>query len=322
MALILSGSDGLSDIDGSAATPAIRGTDANTGIFFPAADTIAFSEGGVEAARFDSAGNLGIATTSPSTYGKLAVRAGITVSAGSTSLTGTTFSTSDAANSTFWINHASAVTNLVTDAPMAFWTASGSGVAERARILSDGTFIIGKTTTSSSANGAYFTANGTLGMDFTISTTNEALTLNNISTAGTAQMDFRTAGTEKGNISWNNTNTTYNTTSDYRLKNTITPMTGALAKVALLKPCTYKWNIDGSNGEGFIAHELAEVVPQAVTGEKDEIRTYTDEDGNERTRPKYQGIDTSVLVATLTAAIQEQQAIIESLKARLDAANL
>ena len=66
MSLILSGTDGLSDVDGTAATPAIRGTDANTGIFFPAADTIAFSEGGVEAARFDSAGRLGIGTTSPS----------------------------------------------------------------------------------------------------------------------------------------------------------------------------------------------------------------------------------------------------------------
>jgi hypothetical protein len=65
MSLILSGTDGLSDVDGSAATPAIRGTDANTGIFFPAADTIAFAEGGAEVARFDSGGNLGIGTTSP-----------------------------------------------------------------------------------------------------------------------------------------------------------------------------------------------------------------------------------------------------------------
>lgn len=65
MTLILSGTDGLSDIDGSASTPAIRGTDANTGIFFPAADTIAFAEGGAEVARFDSSGNFGIGTTSP-----------------------------------------------------------------------------------------------------------------------------------------------------------------------------------------------------------------------------------------------------------------
>ena len=58
MSLILSGTDGLSDVDGTAATPAIRGTDANTGIFFPAADTIAFSEGGVESMRLDSSANL------------------------------------------------------------------------------------------------------------------------------------------------------------------------------------------------------------------------------------------------------------------------
>ena len=65
MTLILSGTDGLSDVDGSAATPAIRGTDANTGIFFPAADTIAFSEGGVESMRIDASGRLGIGETSP-----------------------------------------------------------------------------------------------------------------------------------------------------------------------------------------------------------------------------------------------------------------
>ena len=63
MSLILSGTDGLSDVDGSAATPAIRGTDANTGIFFPAADTIAFAEGGAECARFDSSGNFGLGVT-------------------------------------------------------------------------------------------------------------------------------------------------------------------------------------------------------------------------------------------------------------------
>jgi hypothetical protein len=88
-------------------------------------------------------------------------------------------------------------------------------------------------------------------------------------------------------------------------------MTGALARVAQLKPCTYKWKVDGSDGEGFIAHELQEVVPQCVTGEKDAV----DAEG----KPKYQGIDTSFLVATLTAAIQEQQALIESLTARITA---
>ena len=117
---------------------------------------------------------------------------------------------------------------------------------------------------------------------------------------------------EKGNISWTNTATTYNTSSDYRLKENVAPMTGALSKVAALKPCTYSWKIDGSSGQGFIAHELAEVCPQAVTGEKDGVR----EDG---ITPKYQGIDVSFLVATLTAAIQEQQALITSLTARIAA---
>jgi hypothetical protein len=66
MTLILSGTDGVSDVDGSAATPAVRGADANTGIFFPAADTIAFAEGGVESMRLDASGNLGVGTSSPS----------------------------------------------------------------------------------------------------------------------------------------------------------------------------------------------------------------------------------------------------------------
>ena len=71
MSLILSGTDGLSDVDGSAATPALRGTDANTGIFFPAADTIAFSEGGVEAMRINSTGQVKLATGALQVFGAL-----------------------------------------------------------------------------------------------------------------------------------------------------------------------------------------------------------------------------------------------------------
>jgi hypothetical protein len=127
---------------------------------------------------------------------------------------------------------------------------------------------------------------------------------------------LNSSGSQIGSIT-NTTGSTisYNTSSDYRLKNTIAPMTGALAKVTLLKPCTYKWNIDNSSSQGFIAHELQEVVPECVTGAKDAVEIYTDEDGNEATRPAYQGIDTSFLVATLTAAIQEQQALIVQLQA-------
>ena len=89
-----------------------------------------------------------------------------------------------------------------------------------------------------------------------------------------------------------------------------------MARVAALKPCTYTWkSAPDEVGEGFIAHELAEVCSQATTGEKDAVENYIDEEGNEQTRIKPQGIDTSFLVATLTAAIQEQQALITQLQA-------
>ena len=131
--------------------------------------------------------------------------------------------------------------------------------------------------------------------------------------AATAISFIKSSGT-RGSITVTASATAYNTSSDYRLKENIQPMTGALAKVAALKPVTYKWKADGSDGQGFIAHELQEVVPQCVTGEKDAV----DAESN----PVYQGIDTSFLVAILAAAIQEQQAIIQSLQARLDAAGL
>jgi uncharacterized membrane protein len=119
------------------------------------------------------------------------------------------------------------------------------------------------------------------------------------------------------------------------LKEAIAPMTGALAKVALLKPCTYKWKRDGSDGQGFIAHELQEVVEGCVVGEKDAVReeqyevtpAVKDEEGNTvteavmgtRTVPQYQGIDTSFLVATLTAALQELKAIVDAQGAEIAA---
>jgi hypothetical protein len=141
--------------------------------------------------------------------------------------------------------------------------------------------------------------------------TNATAELNVPSTASYTQIGFRNPNGVVGSIATSGSATSYNTSSDYRLKNAVEPMIGALAKVIALKPCTYKWKVDGADGEGFIAHELAEVVPNCVTGEKDAV----DADGN----PVYQGIDTSFLVATLTAAIQEQQALIVSMREELDA---
>jgi hypothetical protein len=122
---------------------------------------------------------------------------------------------------------------------------------------------------------------------------------------------FSRSGVTKGSITFNGTSVAYNTSSDYRLKESIAPMTGALATVAQLKPCNYTWKETGEESQGFIAHELQEVVPECVVGEKDAV----DEEGN----PQYQGIDTSFLVATLTAAIQELKAIVDTQAAKIAA---
>ena len=330
MSLILSGTDGLSDIDGTAATPAIRGTDANTGIFFPAADTIAFSEGGAEAMRLDSSGNVGIGTTDTSLFNSVggSTRLAVCGSSASTDILGNTgasisiINTDTTANNTAGLHFARADTDdtpnyagasIVAQFPdtqvasqypkglLAFLTSTTANAApsEKMRIDSSGNLLVG-TTSVSGGRVNVLAAGGATGIVVQVTTNgNYGLAFNNASGANVGRIQIDSAATS------------YVTSSDYRLKENIAPMTGALAKVAALKPVTYNWKIDGSDAEGFIAHELAEVCPQAVSGEKDAV----DADGN----PVYQGIDTSFLVATLTAAIQEQQALITALTARITA---
>ena len=176
-----------------------------------------------------------------------------------------------------------------------------SGV-ERARIASNGNFMAGTTITPNVSLVQYGFSVSDTEVVISKNVNTAALFIKNASGSSIA-INFYNGTTQVGSVATNATSTAYNTSSDYRLKNTIDPMTGALDKVALLKPCTYKWNVDGSEGQGFIAHELAEVEPNCVSGEKDAV----DDEGN----PKYQGIDTSFLVATLAAAIQELKAIVD-----------
>jgi len=189
-----------------------------------------------------------------------------------------------------------------------------TGGTERGRFASDGTFNVDCTAIPNGVNRRGFQVIPDTGLNDTTKVLVATTT-----TSTRALIEFNNGNGNVGSINTSGSATSYVTSSDYRLKNTIAPMTGALAKVALFKPVTYKWNVDGSDGEGFIAHELAEVCPDAVTGAKDAVKTYTDEDGNEQTRPVYQGIDTSFLVATLTAAIKEQQALITQLTERITA---
>jgi hypothetical protein len=182
--------------------------------------------------------------------------------------------------------------------------------AERMRIDSNGNVLMGVTTNPNSATLAVstqLTKTTALTPIISLTATASAASIVSIgtSTAARTHIVFENGATV-GSISTNASATTYSTSSDYRLKENIAPMTGALNTIAQLKPVTYKWKIDGSDGQGFIAHELQEVVPECVSGEKDAV----DEEGN----PVYQGIDTSFLVATLTAAIQELKARIEVLE--------
>jgi hypothetical protein len=184
---------------------------------------------------------------------------------------------------------------------MAFSASSG---AERMRIDSSGRLFVNQT-------GQLGNTLQRMGLQFN-SSVEWGLNITSSSTATGNAINFtNSSGTQIGQIQTSTTATAYVTSSDYRLKENIAPMTGALAKVAQLKPVTYKWKLDGSASQGFIAHELQEVVPECVTGEKDAV----DADG----KPVYQGIDTSFLVATLTASIQELKAIVDAQAARIAA---
>jgi hypothetical protein len=289
IALTPKGTGGVVFPAGAVGTPAITTSgDLNTGVFFPAADTIAFAEGGTEVMRIDSSGNVLVGVTSAS-Y-SAANRGVINVGGSSGGLAALISGT----NKSYLLQSGVdlLVENDTTTGAIIFGTNAST---ERARIDSSGNLLFNKTSTAASGSGVAFETNDTSsfyrGGD------------------GSAIRFFRSS-TQVGRIDVTGTATSYVTSSDYRLKEDVQPMAGALAKVAALKPCTYKWKSNGSAGEGFIAHELAEVCPDAVSGEKDAV----DEDGN----IKPQGIDTSFLVATLTAALQEAHGLIKDLQARVE----
>jgi len=182
---------------------------------------------------------------------------------------------------------------------LAFSSYNGTTTAERMRIDSSGNFFVNATAQSG---------------DRPNNTGIQVLPVGDIkirvATDSQPALQFYSptgGGTPVGSVNAGASATSYNTSSDYRLKDNVAPMTGALNIVSKLKPVTYTWKADGSDGQGFIAHELQSVVPDCVTGEKDAV----DAEG----KPVYQGIDTSFLVATLTAAIQELNAKFEEYKA-------
>jgi hypothetical protein len=347
---------------GAVGTPAITTTgDTNTGIFFPAADTIAFAEGGAEAMRIDSSGQLMLGTaTSTNTLSvdiqnksassnNVLVRIKNTTNNEDCGLTIEGESSATTRSYQIGINTALNVSDLTFSGPTGYRFLVGATTITT--INSNGDLLLGTTgnlygatrlqSTSASATGS-FTFQGTsgnagyeVGQIWKTNTSGDNKFLAWITEGG--------AGTERGSVTYNRAGNlvSYNTSSDYRLKENIIDLTDALETVARLQPRTFTWKETGNTTTGFIAHELAEVLPHAVTGEKDETETRMvqvspaveathDEEGNELTPaveavyeerevPKYQGVDTSFLVATLTAAIQELKAELDQAKTRIAA---
>ena len=315
--------------------------------------TNVFGSSGTERMRIDSSGNVGIGTSSS------AARLGVVNDQAALSYL---FDTSNVTNggSSLWRMITRNIANTGTtsvdfykpsgtgfsiinnDTNASNFTAFNVGSSERMRIDSSGNLFIGTTTNPVSNATAIINAVVSSGDGFNLKHTVNGNNMFNLWQTGTTT--YTAIGFSKGDsqtvigtISVSTSAVAYNTTSDYRLKENIVPMVGALETVTKLKPVTYKWKVDGSDGQGFIAHELAAVVPGCVTGEKDATReeeyevtpavpAVVDAEGVEttpavqavkgtRTVPSYQGVDTSFLVATLTAAIQEAHALIIQLQA-------
>ena len=271
-------------------------------------NSMRFEVNNSERIRIDSSGNVGIGTGSP--LGKLKVAVGDNDPAASGDMnTGVVFESGYGSrainigvNNTAgysWINAAYSNNSGVTD-NLVFMT----GATERMRIDSSGRALHGFTSTISGSPIQSIGNNG------------PALSLGRSNNGGIVyfyhQDPTETLGSigSIGNISITTTSTAYNTGSDYRLKEDWQPMSGSIDRLKNLNPVNFAWKIDGSRVDGFLAHEAAEVVPEAVTGEKDAV----DDEGN----PEYQGIDQSKLVPLLTAALQESIALIESQQSQID----
>ena len=294
------------------------------------AGSIVLRNGGTERMRIDSSGNLLVGTTSnyaenvqAAFYG--ASNGGISLASGTSGLSRLMFADGVAGTAGAYVG---SIIYSHADDSMRF---NVNGGTERMRLNSSGHLYVGGATPAfpsklSILNGA------SVGPAFSVECTH---------TTPYGAVQFQNGNGTVGSISVYATSVSFNTSSDYRLKEDDVPMTGATERVKALRPINFAWKSDGSRVDGFLAHELADVVPEAVTGTKDAMRdqeyevtaaiaaTY-DEDGNEltaaveavmgtRSVPDMQGIDQSKLVPLLTAALQEALNKIEAMEIRLSA---
>jgi len=181
---------------------------------------------------------------------------------------------------------------------------TNQAAVDRMRLTSNGTFLVNQTTPSTTADGFGVHPTGSGGGNLVScynGTGNTALILGHGAYDGTV-VDFRRGSTQVGTISVSTSATQYNTSSDYRLKEDLQNFEG-LGMVSKIPVYDFKWKSGESRSYGVMAHELQEVLPQAVSGEKD--------------AEEMQGVDYSKIVPLLVKSIQELKADNDGLRARI-----
>jgi len=268
----------------------------NDALFFNKESTpIRFATAGTERVRITSGGYMGVGTNNPQ------VR--LQVHDGSNNL-GTTIRLSQGYNSVFSeiaSNFGGSMTlnagQGTTGAVMHFQVNDD----EKARIVNSGKFGINDDTSGWAEK-----------LQVTGDYNNQYAIAAKIGQSSGSLMRFATTSGVCGSITGNGTNSAYNTSSDYRLKENDVSITDGISRVKQLRPIKFNWKTDPSTTQdGFFAHEVSPVVPESVTGEKD---APIDEIG-----AGYQMIDHSKLVPLLTAALQEAISEIETLKTKVTA---
>jgi len=316
---------------GTAAAPAIVPTgDTNTGIFFPAADTIAFSEGGAEAMRIDSSGNVGIGTTSPSqllTVGSpetpviSIAKVGVYSSGASLIITRDTTNDIETLIGTV-TGTLNSVVGSATNHDLEFRTNN----TERLRITSSGVVRIGTATELlTSANILEVSGTNGIGIKATGGAGNPCMLAWNSAASGNntfAIFYTEASPSSVGSIDFNraSTLTRYNTTSDATLKNIIGDSSGeesvSILKNTKIRDYTWKKDITNKVNVGVVAQELYEVFKGAVSVGGDIVSK--DSEGNDITTYRPWGVDKTAFTFHLVAGWKAHEKLIQDLKTEND----